>query len=498
MSSSMEALHDAALEVASHGLQIIRVYGLHEHGGKLICTCPKGADCPSPGKHPISNAWQTTGTKVESTIDGWFHARPGMSFGCLWGDESNAIDIEADCPEAEQLYSRLFGGEPPIAPTFQSHRGKHRIFRPHPGLPKTDQSVLKIGPLEFRIGGGGKAAQSVMPPCPHESGEPRFWLPGCTLDDVPPPTIDDDTIARICQAYGAPHTGNGDAAAAATADIETLAMQGAKEPGRHDAAKRLAGSFVAGCTTEAEYNDAWETVVAWNSRNRGKDGRLEPLPEKELRDIFAWTSQQERKKKPGERWAVVIVTSSPPMFKLATPYYPGTIELTATQYLSWSRIRTVALEQKRCLLPAGEGTAWKGDADTEALAAKLIRTATEEESDAELIRTDAIIELVRDHLAEWVGGDSGRWQEENGPLSIGRLPARDAEGGVYFTFSGLLERVAKLADKVKRPELIAALKTIGATSTGVGTGNARRNVKYLPPGALAGAGLSRDARPAEV
>ena len=42
-----------------------------------------------------------------------------------------------------------FGGDIPATPTWQSKRGKHRLFRRPPGLPK--KATVKLDGIEFRI-----------------------------------------------------------------------------------------------------------------------------------------------------------------------------------------------------------------------------------------------------------------------------------------------------------------------------------------------------------
>ena len=63
---------------------------------------------------------------------------------------SDVIDVECDSPAAEPNLQKLFGGEIPPTPTWQSKRGNHRLFRRPPGLPC--KAKLELDEIEFRIG----------------------------------------------------------------------------------------------------------------------------------------------------------------------------------------------------------------------------------------------------------------------------------------------------------------------------------------------------------
>ncbi len=109
------------------------------------------------------------------------------------------IDIEADSAEEEQLFAKLFAGcEPPLTPTYQSTRGKHRIYQSDKRLADIGRAVVNFSngngaKLGIRIGANGKAAQSVIPPSPG-----RTWL--VSWDDCEPAALPDVVISRILSA----------------------------------------------------------------------------------------------------------------------------------------------------------------------------------------------------------------------------------------------------------------------------------------------------------
>ena len=74
------------------------------------------------------------------------------------------IDIETDSRDGDAAVADLFEGDVPVTPTFKSTRGSHRLYGWHPDLEAVGKATIHVGPLEIRLGAGGKAAQSLLPP----------------------------------------------------------------------------------------------------------------------------------------------------------------------------------------------------------------------------------------------------------------------------------------------------------------------------------------------
>ena len=180
-----EAVRAAAVSYARLGLTVIPCYGVVRGEGipAGVCTCPKGKDCPSPGKHPIGQAWETTGSNDPEALAKWdcWTSRDGLNVGVVWGERSMAIDVEYDCDAGRQTIEEL-GLADIETPTFRSSRSVHRIFRWQPGLP--EKAVVKVAGLEIRTGGGGRGSQSIAPPSRHASGVDYEWVEGRTPWDV--------------------------------------------------------------------------------------------------------------------------------------------------------------------------------------------------------------------------------------------------------------------------------------------------------------------------
>lgn len=178
------------------GLRVVRLNGVVRAGE---CTCWKGGDCGSPGKHPTGSAWETT-TDEEQVFE-WWGGRTRFNVGVVLGDAGRGtgpavIDIEADTDEATAELRRL-GLDRFETPTWSSGRGLHRLFVWTPELPAVQ--VLKPHGIEVRIGGGGKQTQSVMPPSMHHSGRAYQWQPGFGLDEVEIATVPDNMMEAIME-----------------------------------------------------------------------------------------------------------------------------------------------------------------------------------------------------------------------------------------------------------------------------------------------------------
>jgi hypothetical protein len=161
------------------GWHLVPLYGVAE---PKVCTCIKGSDCGTPGKHPSGGpAWHLSATNDEDEVMSWFDGDRQANVGLLLGPKSGVIDVELDGDDAKAAWNELGLGEI-WTPTYQAGRGPHRLFRWREDLPAV--AVRKVLGIEVRIGNGGKAAQSVIPPSTHHTGVTYQWVPGMSPDDV--------------------------------------------------------------------------------------------------------------------------------------------------------------------------------------------------------------------------------------------------------------------------------------------------------------------------
>jgi hypothetical protein len=253
----------AAAPLAAKGWKLVDLHGVREDG---TCACDKGAACNNPGKHPASGyGWQLKATNDEETIASWFEGEPDVvaNVGVLLGPASGVIDVECDSEQATKSL-RTWGLEACDTPTFRSGRGLHKLFSWETGMP--DSTVVKVDGIEVRLGGEGKALQSVIPPSWHAAGFAREWLPGkspgdCELQPLP------EAFKKAVMAADRSSGGSGRAKQARAATAEGKVFHSGE--GRHD---YLHGEAVAiarqtkNLGSQSEVDRIGNLVLALNDR----------------------------------------------------------------------------------------------------------------------------------------------------------------------------------------------------------------------------------------
>lgn len=138
------------------------------------CACPKGADCQSPGKHPIGTAWQR---QDQTSLEAWAKY-PRANVGLLMGGERRlvALDVDGDVGRASLAELEAEHGVLPPTLTAKSGRpdgGEHRIFRvPDAWNIESIRSRSNVRPkLDVRSAGG----QIVAAPSVHVTGGRYKW-----------------------------------------------------------------------------------------------------------------------------------------------------------------------------------------------------------------------------------------------------------------------------------------------------------------------------------
>lgn len=189
----MESRFKMAAAYAAAGHYVTRIYGLGADG--KTCTCRLGAECRSPGKHPVDWAWQRTATTDEDKVAEWWDGSElEPNVGVVLGEKSGIIDVEWDSEEGKDTAIK-YGLTAIETPTYTSSRSEHRIFLYDKRLPQ--QGVYKIGGLEVRIGGGDRGAQSVFPPSQHVSGVQYRWKNGLAIWETPLAALPADFLDAI-------------------------------------------------------------------------------------------------------------------------------------------------------------------------------------------------------------------------------------------------------------------------------------------------------------
>lgn len=152
------------------GLRVLPLHGVRPDGS---CTCGKGLECRSPGKHPKLPKWGQSATadyeKAKQLLDG------SGSIGIATGRGICVLDV--DGADGRASLAQLMSEHPdfPTGPVAETGSGGlHLFFRGD-----VSNGVKFLPGLDVR----GEGGQVVACPSPHKSGRRYAWLP---LDDGRP------------------------------------------------------------------------------------------------------------------------------------------------------------------------------------------------------------------------------------------------------------------------------------------------------------------------
>ena len=96
----MNPLLEAAQARARNGAYLLPVWWTDEAS---VCQCPKGRNCPSPGKHPLLEHGLLDASANSSTIERWWQRWPLANLAERT-DEIHRIDI--DLPEVAEALAQ--------------------------------------------------------------------------------------------------------------------------------------------------------------------------------------------------------------------------------------------------------------------------------------------------------------------------------------------------------------------------------------------------------
>lgn len=237
---------------------------LHDQGFWIV---------PVNGKGPFWKNWHKQRRSRDELAEALANTKMNIA---LVVNQSKWIDAECDTPEAEAKLQELFGGKIPATPTWQSNRGKHRLFQRPKGLPA--RATIDLEGVEFHVG-NCKGAASVIPPSVHPKTGKRYrWVAKHTLDDVKPAKLPPAIVEKL-------------KAPAPRVAAESNGSDSIPE------GKRNEGLFAKGCALK-EMGLPEETILA---TLLDLNARLcvPPLPESEVRSISHSAASGEVKAKIG-------------------------------------------------------------------------------------------------------------------------------------------------------------------------------------------------------
>jgi hypothetical protein len=178
-----------AYDLADVGIKIIAVHGIRNG----ICTCAKGKECKSSGKHPIETKWIDSATADPTIIAKVIIG--ARNVGVPMGSINGIFAVDFDGPEGMETYREWFDIGLPATWEIETGSGGRQLWFKIPDGIIIPNSVKKIGKNVDLRGEGG---QSVAPGSLHISGKRYRWLRGPQDTEIAyPPTWLLEKISKI-------------------------------------------------------------------------------------------------------------------------------------------------------------------------------------------------------------------------------------------------------------------------------------------------------------
>lgn len=184
-------LCNAAAGYAQRGFAVIPVRWM-DHGA---CSCQRGAECPSPGKHPVHDRWPDVATSDPLEAAHWWRPAPEgiatewwpkANVGIVTGRKSGiwVLDVDTYAGGDARLagYENRHGALPETRVHGTGSGGTHYIFR-HPGFDVRNNAKTVLGSgLDLR----GERGFIVAPPSVSAKG-PYELNPAHDIDPADAP-----------------------------------------------------------------------------------------------------------------------------------------------------------------------------------------------------------------------------------------------------------------------------------------------------------------------
>jgi hypothetical protein len=178
----MSAIADEALAYGRLGWKVLPLWSVTwpDPLEAPLCTCPRGRECTSPGKHPRLAHGVLEASAVEATILDWWTRWPDANVGVATGSASGIYVIDLDGPRAVEAWKEMLE-RIPAGWTSRTGSGVHHVY-------SLSGSMLpnSAGKLGAGIDTRGENGYIVAPPSVHYRALTRYqWLE--RAGDAPPP-----------------------------------------------------------------------------------------------------------------------------------------------------------------------------------------------------------------------------------------------------------------------------------------------------------------------
>jgi putative DNA primase/helicase len=141
------------------------------------CTCGKGSECASPGKHPRTSQGVKNASNDVATIQAWREQWPESNWALACGRESGVVVIDIDPRhngyESIEEYenARPEGNLPKTLRATSGGGGRHLIFKYPDGVTSVSNRQNWLPGVDIKADGG----YIILPPSEHISGGKYSW-----------------------------------------------------------------------------------------------------------------------------------------------------------------------------------------------------------------------------------------------------------------------------------------------------------------------------------
>jgi hypothetical protein len=274
-----------ALAFADMGHAVLPIWGIvdvpSDTGTDHVCACPKGADCTSPGKHPLARLVPRglkDGTTDAATIKRWADNAPD----CNWAVSTDGLVVlDQDGPKGRSSLQKLQKDYHQLPPTWRVSTGRmqsqHFYFKAPEGV-EIGNSAGKLGKgLDVRAVGG----YVVIPGSAHVTGFPYSWWKRHHPNDANMAVCPRWLVALLAEPKnGGPRPPD---------YYRELAAAQLQQGERNCTLAKLAGHLLANCV---ELEVAHELLQGWN-RGRCKP----PLSAAEVEHVVVSIASREYRKR---------------------------------------------------------------------------------------------------------------------------------------------------------------------------------------------------------
>lgn len=189
--SRRSVLCEAAVSYARRGWRVVPVRWMTPEG---TCSCERGDECASPGKHPVHQKWQEVGTADPLEVASWWRPEPEgiarewwpwANIGIVTGRRSGIFVLDMDTyaggSQTLAAYERR-NGDLPETRVHSTGRGGTHYFFAHPGFDIRNSARKALGKgLDIR----GENGFVVAPPS--VAAGPYELNPAHDIDPAPAP-----------------------------------------------------------------------------------------------------------------------------------------------------------------------------------------------------------------------------------------------------------------------------------------------------------------------